>query len=159
MTNVRTPVIDQVASQGALFQTAISSIPQTGPSHISMFTGQSPLTHGVRYNGQRLPYTSAILTRRLHDAGFKTGGFIGGLPLTTVDSGLDQGFQRYSDQLAMIDYFSENFLGKALLANESGSLSILAGSGLGGGTVINYTTSFRLPDSVADEWNRRRWRI
>ncbi len=52
------------------------------------------------------------------------------------------------------DGLMENYLDKALLVTESGSLPILAGSGLGGGTVINFTTSFRLPEQTGEEWNR-----
>lgn len=33
-----------------------------------------------------------------------------------------------------------------------GQLALLAGRGLGGGTVVNYTTSFRTPDRVREEW-------
>ncbi|MEA2398061.1 MAG: hypothetical protein QOK25_1617 [Thermoleophilaceae bacterium] len=37
-------------------------------------------------------------------------------------------------------------------ASHDQSVSLLAGSALGGGTVINYTTSFRTPDDVREEW-------
>ncbi|WP_109509028.1 GMC family oxidoreductase N-terminal domain-containing protein [Nocardioides speluncae] len=33
-----------------------------------------------------------------------------------------------------------------------GQIQLIAGSGLGGGTVVNYTTSFRTPDHVREEW-------
>ncbi|MFQ6329921.1 GMC family oxidoreductase N-terminal domain-containing protein [Nocardia sp. CWNU-33] len=33
-----------------------------------------------------------------------------------------------------------------------GQLGLVAGTCLGGGTVVNWTTSFRTPDSVRDEW-------
>ncbi|WJR34201.1 GMC family oxidoreductase N-terminal domain-containing protein [Mycobacteroides immunogenum] len=33
-----------------------------------------------------------------------------------------------------------------------GQLSMLEGSGVGGGTVVNYTTCFRTPERVRDEW-------
>lgn len=33
-----------------------------------------------------------------------------------------------------------------------GQVALLAGRGLGGGTVVNYTTSFRTPDHVREEW-------
>lgn len=41
-----------------------------------------------------------------------------------------------------------------LLATHDLGLVMLQGSTLGGGTVINYTTSFLTPDSVRDEWAR-----
>lgn len=33
-----------------------------------------------------------------------------------------------------------------------GQVALVAGKGLGGGTVVNYTTSFRTPDHVREEW-------
>ena len=41
-----------------------------------------------------------------------------------------------------------------LLATRDLGLVVLQGSTLGGGTVINYTTSFRTPDAVRHEWAR-----
>ncbi len=40
------------------------------------------------------------------------------------------------------------------LQNTAGNVRIIAGSTLGGGTVVNYSTSFRPPDFVLDEWRR-----
>jgi choline dehydrogenase-like flavoprotein len=37
-------------------------------------------------------------------------------------------------------------------ASHDQSVGLLAGATLGGGTVINYTTSFRTPDDVREEW-------
>ncbi len=37
-------------------------------------------------------------------------------------------------------------------ATAEGSILLVAGAGLGGGTVVNYTTSFRTPDRVRAEW-------
>jgi choline dehydrogenase-like flavoprotein len=47
------------------------------------------------------------------------------------------------------------FLNLYALAPQSsaeGQINLLAGRGLGGGTVVNYTTSFRTPDHVRQEW-------
>lgn len=33
-----------------------------------------------------------------------------------------------------------------------GQIALMAGYGVGGGTVVNYTTSFRTPDDVREEW-------
>jgi len=50
------------------------------------------------------------------------------------------------------DMLGSLYLDGALLMTQSGSLPILAGSCLGGGTVINYTTSFPLPERTRAEW-------
>jgi choline dehydrogenase-like flavoprotein len=47
------------------------------------------------------------------------------------------------------------YLDHGLMMTHSGSLPILAGSCLGGGSVINYTTSFKLPDATRTEWAER----
>ena len=53
------------------------------------------------------------------------------------------------------DMLGALYLDGALLMTQSGSLPILAGSCVGGGTVINYTTSFPLPAPVRAEWGAR----
>lgn len=47
--------------------------------------------------------------------------------------------------------FSNLYLG-APQASHDQSVSLMAGSCLGGGTVVNYSTSFRTPDEVRAEW-------
>lgn len=37
-------------------------------------------------------------------------------------------------------------------ASAEGQMMLLAGRGVGGGTVVNYSTSFRTPDRVREEW-------
>lgn len=37
-------------------------------------------------------------------------------------------------------------------ATAEGQITLVAGRGLGGGTVVNYSTSFRTPDAVREEW-------
>ncbi len=44
------------------------------------------------------------------------------------------------------------YLDAAALTTDDGGIGLLAGSCLGGTTMINYTTSFRTPDSVRAEW-------
>lgn len=53
------------------------------------------------------------------------------------------------------DMLSAAYLDGGLLMTQSGSLPILAGSCLGGGTVVNWTTSFPLPEETRHEWDRR----
>jgi long-chain-alcohol oxidase len=47
--------------------------------------------------------------------------------------------------------FTRYYMG-APSATHDQSVSLIAGSCLGGGTVVNYTTSFRTPDDVRAEW-------
>jgi choline dehydrogenase-like flavoprotein len=46
------------------------------------------------------------------------------------------------------------YLGRGLLATSDTGISVLAGSCLGGGTVVNWSDSLRTPDDVLDEWER-----
>ena len=109
---IRTPVIDRIAAEGALFENAITFMPLTGPSHMSMFTGLSPLIHGVLMNGFVLPRDISTVTPHLLKAGYRTGGFISGYPLQILNSRLDRGFQTYDDKLAWMDLFDGSFCGR-----------------------------------------------
>ena len=44
------------------------------------------------------------------------------------------------------------YLGGGLAASEDGSIAILAGSTLGGGTVVNYMNCIRTPEHIRREW-------
>ncbi len=46
----------------------------------------------------------------------------------------------------------ELYLGGGLIASEDGSISIFAGSTLGGGTVVNYMNCLRTPERIRREW-------
>ena len=46
------------------------------------------------------------------------------------------------------------YLKRGLQSTRDLSMAILAGSCLGGGTVVNWSTSFRVPDGVLQEWER-----
>jgi len=75
---VPTPHIDRLARDGVLFKNAATSTPLTLPAHASLFTGRSPLRHGVVDNfGYRLDEEEVTLAEELRRAGFATGGFIG----------------------------------------------------------------------------------
>ena len=46
----------------------------------------------------------------------------------------------------------ELYLGGGLAASEDGSIAVLAGSTLGGGTVVNYMNCIRTPQPIREEW-------
>ncbi len=94
---VPTPNLDRVASEGVLFETAVSPVPLTLPSHCSILTGLYPAAHGVRHNGlYRLPGQVVTLAARLRDAGYATAAFVGAFVLNR-GFGTEQGFETYDD--------------------------------------------------------------
>jgi choline dehydrogenase-like flavoprotein len=68
---------------------------------------------------------------------------------------LEQGRNPTPKEMTQVegDMLSAWYLDGGLMMTQSGSMPILAGGCLGGGTVINYTTSFPLPGSVREEWD------
>jgi arylsulfatase A-like enzyme/Tfp pilus assembly protein PilF len=94
---VKTPNIDSLAQRGILFKNTISSAPITLPSHISIFTGMFPPSHGVHDNsGFVLDPKVNTITKVLHENGFQSAAFLGGFPLDSR-FGLNQGFDYYDD--------------------------------------------------------------
>ena len=85
------------------------------------------------------------------------GGVVAGLLAGTGRSVivLEKGPNPGSRDMTQVegDMLGTLYLDGALLMTQSGSLPILAGSCLGGGTVVNYTTSFPLPERTRAEWN------
>ncbi len=53
------------------------------------------------------------------------------------------------------DMLGASYLDGGLLMTRSGSLPILAGSCVGGGTTVNWTTSLPVPESTRAEWDAR----
>lgn len=50
------------------------------------------------------------------------------------------------------DMISQLYEAKGLLASASGSVSVFAGSCLGGGTTVNWAGAFETPDEILHEW-------
>ncbi len=95
----RTPNLDRLASHGARFTFAHAHAVTTLPSHTSILTGRLPYEHGMRDNsGFRVKPGTETLATRLKAAGFATGAFVGGFPLTKR-FGLTPGFDVYDDQM------------------------------------------------------------
>jgi long-chain-alcohol oxidase len=72
-----------------------------------------------------------------------------GLDVIVIESGDyydDQDFDG-SEYAALTQYYMG-----APSATHDQSVALLAGSCLGGGTVVNYSTSFRTPDAIRQEW-------
>lgn len=96
-SNVQTPNIDRLASEGILFERAFAHNVITLPSHINILTGTYPTFHGVRDNaGYRLSEDSLLISEILKSEGYCTAAFIGAFPLDDR-FGLNQGFDLYDD--------------------------------------------------------------
>jgi hypothetical protein len=92
---------DRIASGGARFSTAIAAIPVTGPSHMSLLTGQPPWELGVLLNGMSLPAGHETLAERLRDKGYATGAFVSAYVLDK-NIGLSSGFDVYGDDFSWL---------------------------------------------------------
>ncbi len=97
----RTPNLDQLAREGALFENCFTAVPITTPSHSTIFTGTYPMAHGVRDNGLFvLPQRAKTLAEVLAARGWKTGAAVGSFPVTRR-FGLDQGFEYFNDHITL----------------------------------------------------------
>ncbi len=71
---VRTPGIDRIAAEGALFRNAFVTTPICSPSRASFLTGQYASKHGIIDNTDRSPLSHRLATfpRLLHDSGYES---------------------------------------------------------------------------------------
>lgn len=70
---VRTPAIDRLAAEGALFESAYVQNPVCTPSRASFLTGRYPRTTRCRQNGHAIPADEVLVTRILADHGYACG--------------------------------------------------------------------------------------
>jgi arylsulfatase A-like enzyme/tetratricopeptide (TPR) repeat protein len=95
---VETPILDRLAAEGLVFDSARASNVVTLPSHANMLTGLYPYQHGIRDNtGFRLGAGVPTLASFLGERGYATGAFVGAFPLDSR-YGLDRGFDVYDDR-------------------------------------------------------------
>ena len=75
---IKTPHIDRIGKEGALFRNAFMTTPLCSPSRASFLTGQYAHTHGITDNVDRSAASHKLVTfpRLLHDSGYETA-FIG----------------------------------------------------------------------------------
>lgn len=105
-----TPVMDGLAAEGIVFEHAQSVAPVTLPAHASIFTGLSPVKHGVRNNGMFvLPDEVETLAEVFAADGYATGAFVSA-EVVTRRYGLDQGFDVYDDDLSKSRRFGQTMV-------------------------------------------------
>jgi hypothetical protein len=100
---VATPALDALARDSIVFDNAISHVPLTLPSHVSLFTGLLPFQHGVRDNlGFRLSTAHATLATILRKGGYAAGGAVSAVVLDH-GSGVSEGFDYWEDAIEARD--------------------------------------------------------
>jgi len=122
-----------------------------------------PLPHAPGEDDTRLPELALDRDTTLDcDVVIVGSGAGGGVMAGVLAQGgrsvvvLEKGTQHTPKDFSWIEgeSLSNTYLDGGLIMTESGSLPILAGQGLGGGTVINYSTSFAMPDRTRGQWDR-----
>lgn len=88
----QTPAADLLAREGVLFESAAAPLPETRPSHFSLFTSRYPREHGVVSNVFSLSEDAVTLAEVYVAAGYQTAAFTGCV-LLDRRSGADQGFE------------------------------------------------------------------
>jgi arylsulfatase A-like enzyme len=94
---IKTPNIDGLAADGAIFTRAFTTVPVTLPSHAAMLTGTYPMLSGMHdFSGNKLSPQQPTLATVLKQSGYVTGAVIAA---AVLDSrfGLNQGFDFYYD--------------------------------------------------------------
>lgn len=95
-SHVRTPHLDSLAAQGAVFEHATAQAAVTGPSHTTLFTGQGTWSHGSLLNGIPVAPDQELLAEHLLARGYRTGAFVSAYVLEGK-LGFARGFQVYDD--------------------------------------------------------------
>jgi len=94
-----TPVMDRLASEGVLFERALSHSPQTLPAHASILSGRLPFQHGVRDNiGFSVGPGERLLPSRLRERGYRSAGFVSAFVLRR-ETGIGAGFDLFDADL------------------------------------------------------------
>lgn len=94
-----TPSLARLALWGSVFRDAVTAIPVTTPSHVTLMTGLDPPVHGSRFNAVPFELPFPTLAGVLSGHGLLTGAFISAFPLMADVSGLQKGFTVYEQLL------------------------------------------------------------
>jgi arylsulfatase A-like enzyme len=90
------PNLDALAAGGFVFTRAYSPASWTRPSTGTLFTGLSPVQHGMNSITAKIPPGTLTLATRLRQVGFTTAGFTQQANVLPV-YGYDQGIDRFVD--------------------------------------------------------------
>lgn len=86
-----TPNLDALATRGVVFEDAYAPMPQTLPSHATLFTGLPPRQHRALENTYELDERYSTLAEAASEQGYQTAAFVGAAVLSP-ETGIHQGF-------------------------------------------------------------------
>ena len=97
------PNIDRIASQGVLFENAISTSSWTWPAHASLITGSYTYEHGAELK----PLDNRLLTigEALQPIGYRTGAFSANVQIFNRRQGFGRGFVHFEDYYQLLREF------------------------------------------------------
>lgn len=93
---VETSHLDHLASNGILFEQAVTHAPNTWVAHATLLTGCLPSRHGLRAATNRLSSQVVTLAEWLSSHGYETAGFPGN-SLVGKAQGFDRGFALFHE--------------------------------------------------------------
>lgn len=88
-----TPAIEAFATDATTYTEARAAAARSLPSHVSLFTGHPPQTHGVHDLDRRIAPGESVFAD-LRAAGYETGLFTDNPYVADLETGLDDGFDR-----------------------------------------------------------------
>jgi arylsulfatase A-like enzyme/Flp pilus assembly protein TadD len=95
---VRTPAMDSLAAQGVRFDSALTQVPITLPSHIVILSGTYPMWNGVRdFTARPLRPDVGLIAEAFKRQGYATAAFVSAFVLDS-SWGLKRGFETYDDR-------------------------------------------------------------
>ncbi len=134
---LKTPNIDRIAAEGALFRNCYSSSPACMPARATMITGLANRASGVRSNGVSLPEGVPTLPGLLAEAGYrthsvgklhlKTWGKPGGLDVTEVETPEQNPERRVFWNEGMITKSPDNYYGFQTQDSANGHVNYING--------------------------------
>jgi len=98
-----TPHLDRLAEEGLVHDAAFTTMPTTGPAHLSLFTGLYPSQHGGTRNAVPLSpqHARRDAARQLRENGYATGAFVTSWLAGRGATGLE-GFDVYDEPHSML---------------------------------------------------------
>jgi len=112
------PFLDMLASNGTRFDHARSNSPWTLPAHLTMLTGQLPVTHQVTDDHLALDPSVRVLPEAMREAGYATGASVATLYVSRK-FGFDRGFDFFDDH--GIETEKQNLKGTVVASDVIGS--------------------------------------